>query len=164
MDVSRKSISRLDGYPSYAEFISKDRDAAVYRRFGNLNARNLLYMQSELHELERQLEDLDKEDLKDIGNEDAQKAARIWESFSGGQSEAACARRLLQCKVRGKVKEYCQSTATVAHIWIDTRLSFRRSSHTREPDTVPQLTFFRDVEKSAQMVCFKLDTDSLGSG
>ena len=78
MDGPRESILRLSGYPTYAEFISKDRDAAVYRRFGSLNARSLLYMQSELHELERQLENLDKEDLKDIGNEDAQKAARIW--------------------------------------------------------------------------------------
>lgn len=101
-------MSRLDGYPSYAEFISRDRDAAVYRRFGNLNARSLLYMQSELHELECQLDDLDKADLKDISNEDAQKAARLWDDFSGGQSEAAHARRLLQCKIRGKVKEYCQ--------------------------------------------------------
>lgn len=67
-------------------------------------------MQSELHELERQLEDLDQEDLKDINNKDAQKAARFWESFSGGQSEAAYAKRLLQCKIRGKVKEYCQLT------------------------------------------------------
>lgn len=115
MDASRNPMSRLDGYPSYAAFISKDRDAAVYRRFGNLNSRSLLYMQSELHELERQLDDLDKEDLKDIGNEDAQRASRLWESFSGGQSEAAHARRLLQCKVRAKVKEYCQSITFLEH-------------------------------------------------
>lgn len=72
-------------------------------------------MQSELHELQRQLEDLDREDLKDIDNEDAQKAARLWKCFFEGQSEAAYARRLLQCKIRGKVKEYCQLLAPMAH-------------------------------------------------
>lgn len=36
-----------------------DRDLAIYCRFGVLNARNLLYLQSELMELERQLQDLD---------------------------------------------------------------------------------------------------------
>lgn len=74
---------------------------------------SLLYMQSELHELERQLENLDKDDLKDFGNENAQKAARMWQSYSKDQSEVACARRALQCEMRGKVKEYCPFPAPV---------------------------------------------------
>ena len=109
MDILRKVIARLEGYPSYADFISKDREAAIYRKFGNLSARSLLYMQGELHELEQQLEDFDSEDLRDIDNKDAQKSARIWESFAKDQSEAAQARRDLQCKIRVKVNEYCQS-------------------------------------------------------
>jgi hypothetical protein len=42
----------LSGYPSFAAFISQDPDAAIYRKFERLSARNLLYLQSELHHLE----------------------------------------------------------------------------------------------------------------
>lgn len=66
MPTARRHLS---GYPSFAEFIAKDKDAAIYRCFENLSARSLLYQQSELHELEQKLEDLDREDAKDIDNE-----------------------------------------------------------------------------------------------
>ena len=44
----------LDGYPSLAEDISSDPDRTflVFRRFDKLAVRNLLYLQSELAELE----------------------------------------------------------------------------------------------------------------
>ena len=44
----------LDGYPSLAEDISSDPDrtSLVFRRFDRLAVRNLLYLQSELVELE----------------------------------------------------------------------------------------------------------------
>lgn len=44
----------LDGYPSIAEDISSDPDrtSLVFRRFDKLAVRNLLYLQSELAELE----------------------------------------------------------------------------------------------------------------
>ncbi len=50
---------RLEGYPTFAEFVARDNDAAIYRKFEYLSARNLLYLQSELHDLEQQLEMLD---------------------------------------------------------------------------------------------------------
>ena len=67
-DVDLEAMSAapryLEGYPTFAEFIAKDKDAAIYRRFENLRARNLLYLQDELHELERKLEELDEKDAK----------------------------------------------------------------------------------------------------
>ena len=47
-------ISYLKGYPSLAAFIASDKDKStvIYRRFDRLSARNLLYLQSELAELE----------------------------------------------------------------------------------------------------------------
>jgi hypothetical protein len=66
----------LSGYPSFAAFIHQDPDAAIYRKFERLSARNLLYLQSELHDLEGQLQALDREDTEDAENEDAQKGAR----------------------------------------------------------------------------------------
>lgn len=48
------------GYPSVAALISKDNDFAIFRKFRYLNARNLLYLQAELIELENELETLDR--------------------------------------------------------------------------------------------------------
>ena len=96
----------LSGYPSFAEFIAKDKDAAIYRCFGNLSARSLLYQQSELHELERKLEELDREDAKDIDNENAQKAARQWTHYAEDPSDQGRARRTLQAEIKVKIKEY----------------------------------------------------------
>ena len=109
-DVDLEAMSAapryLDGYPTFAEFIAKDKDAAIYRRFENLSARNLLYLQSELHELERKLEELDEKDAKDIDNEDAQQAARLWTYFDKDPSDQGLARRTLQAEIKAKIKEY----------------------------------------------------------
>jgi hypothetical protein len=54
IEVGRRNARPLDGYPSLAEFIASDPDhtSLVFRRFDKLAARNLLYLQSELAELE----------------------------------------------------------------------------------------------------------------
>jgi hypothetical protein len=54
--------ARLDGFPALAYFIGEDTDAEIFRRFNRLGARNLLYLQSIVNDLERKLEDLDKHD------------------------------------------------------------------------------------------------------
>ena len=97
---------RLEGYPSFAQFIATDSDAAIYRKYGHLSARNLLYLQSELHELEAQLQQLDIEDAKDISNEVAQKVAREWVHYDDPNNKAACQHKVLQEKIRLKVREY----------------------------------------------------------
>lgn len=97
--------ARLEGYPSFAEFITQDKDAAIYRKFEHLSARSLLYMQSELHDLEGQLEKLDEEDARDKYNEELQKASRSWKHYhsNGGRAEE---HRRLQRKIKGKIREY----------------------------------------------------------
>jgi hypothetical protein len=58
-------IHHLDGYPSLAAFIASDRDRStlIYKRFDELAARNLLYLQSELAELHAKQRTFDQEDL-----------------------------------------------------------------------------------------------------
>ena len=97
---------RLEGYPEFAEFIARDHDAAIYHKFERLSARNLLYQQSELHDLERQLQELDREDAKDIDDQAAQKAALYWQHFSTDTGEQAQRRRALQATIKLKIKEY----------------------------------------------------------
>ncbi|MCJ1236974.1 hypothetical protein MMC14_004958 [Varicellaria rhodocarpa] len=96
----------LEGYPTFAEFIARDNDATIYRKFESLSARNLLYKQSELHELERRLEELDWEDARDIDNEEAQQGARLWEHFRNDTNARAILRRELQEKIETKIKAY----------------------------------------------------------
>ncbi len=47
------------GYGVIASAMSSDRDLSMFRRFGTLNTRNLLYMQSELAALEEKLKATD---------------------------------------------------------------------------------------------------------
>lgn len=51
------------GYPRFAAFIAHDEESSttIYRRFQRLSARNLLYFESELAELEAEQDRLDQE-------------------------------------------------------------------------------------------------------
>jgi hypothetical protein len=55
----------LPGFPSLANFIASDRDRTtlIYKRYDELAARNLLYLQSELAELETKQRKFDQEDV-----------------------------------------------------------------------------------------------------
>lgn len=50
------------GYPRLAAFIDSDENFMLYRRFGFLQARLLLYKQDRLRALETKLDELDKDD------------------------------------------------------------------------------------------------------
>lgn len=50
--------------------MSDQTEFALYPRFGKLNCLNLLHLQQHLYDLERQLEDLDTEELSVIENEE----------------------------------------------------------------------------------------------
>ena len=96
----------LEGFPSLSHFIGGDSQEAIYRRFGSLSARNLLYQQSELHRLEHELELYDEEDAQDLDNVSAQQRARQWEYLAVDDSDSARLRRELQDKIKSRVKEY----------------------------------------------------------
>lgn len=51
------------GYPSLSDFIGSDAVFFIFRRFNALAARNLLYMQDELCELEEKLRIIDEADF-----------------------------------------------------------------------------------------------------
>ena len=104
--LSKARPARLDGYPSLAHFIARDADAAIFRSYAQLSARNLLYLQSELHELEEQLRQLDREDAKDVNDEEPQKAAREWKYYSDPNNRRATQHRILQEKITSKLKTY----------------------------------------------------------
>jgi len=53
-----------EGYPRLAAFLDSDENFMLYRRFGFLQARILLYKQDELRELEEELGDMDDRDAQ----------------------------------------------------------------------------------------------------
>jgi hypothetical protein len=105
-------LEPLDGFPSLAAFIASDNDhtSLVFRRFDLLAARNLLYLQSELAEMEAQLETFDAEDHKvEDGSLDMKCCAMKWEKFrdmSATGNEEATKRMDLILAIRKKLKEY----------------------------------------------------------
>jgi hypothetical protein len=106
-------VNYVSGYPSLAAFIASDLDhsTAIYRRFDRLSARNLLYLQSELVALEKQQDELDKQDL--ISDElDGKAKASNWdllaERAESGNDDEARKRVTVAKAIREKIKEYSQ--------------------------------------------------------
>jgi hypothetical protein len=50
---------RLDGFPALSNFMGADQEGTIFQRFDRLSARNLLYLQSNLNELQAKLDKLD---------------------------------------------------------------------------------------------------------
>ena len=102
------------GYCSLATFIASDCDksTSIYRRFDRLSARNLLYIQSELFELEAQQDELDAEDLRGILED--KRSARDWRILKQKASAANNVREKETLKVvreiREKIKEYSRAS------------------------------------------------------
>lgn len=54
----------MAGYPKLARLMSLEPDTAIIRRFGDLNMLNILRLQAELHDMERELKQTREEDAK----------------------------------------------------------------------------------------------------
>lgn len=67
----------VNGYPQLAEFLRFDPSVWMFRRFAALNAKNLLYMQAELVNLEEELAMLEEESSK--SNAGAMAQCRVFE-------------------------------------------------------------------------------------
>ena len=54
----------LIGYPKLARLMMQSPETAIFRRFKDLNMINLLRLQAELHDMERQLQEIREEDAQ----------------------------------------------------------------------------------------------------
>lgn len=109
-DNQTAEIHYEKGYPSLAAFIASDCDksTSIYRRFDRLSARNLLYLQSELVELEARQDALDAE--ASCGTLVSKDSARNWHALrkravEPGNVDDKERLEVLQ-KIRIKIKEY----------------------------------------------------------
>ncbi|RDW91668.1 hypothetical protein BP5796_02833 [Coleophoma crateriformis] len=95
------------GYPRLAAFLDSDENFMLYRRFGYLQARILLYKQDELRSLEQELDHLDKLDA-----EIRPKRLRSRERDDGDNQE----RRNLILKISDLWKEYAELLKTAREL------------------------------------------------
>lgn len=120
------SITYVKGYPSLSSLIASDYDHSTFisKRFDRISARNLLYLQSELAELEAQQDGFDREDFK---SRDESAGRRDWKTFKSRSNDASFpkekARMDLMMKIRGTIKEYKEAILLDSAI-----LSMRRPS------------------------------------
>lgn len=100
-----------NGFPTFAAYIASDPELAIYRSFNSISARNLLYLQAELIELEAKLHVQDKVALtkEAEGDMDFMLSSRCWETFASNARRVNSAeneRMELLKKVRAVLKEY----------------------------------------------------------
>ncbi|KAL6400323.1 monocarboxylate permease [Ilyonectria robusta] len=120
-DIELKRLKRLKrhgGYSAAASWLASDPDdeALVFRKFNRLAALNLLYMQSEVLELENRVDamHLSTVDGHDMGLKDA---ARTWETLirqcqPGSEFRLDAKERMdLLLELRKKLKDYHEALA-----------------------------------------------------
>jgi hypothetical protein len=100
----------LRGFPSLAAFMSENSysESFIFQRFDRLAARNLIYMQSELAELQKKMDDLDRQDNQPPFDLEARKCARSWEDFERikDHNSKQQERWDLMIKIKEKLREY----------------------------------------------------------
>jgi hypothetical protein len=97
----------INGFPSAAEFIASDPDhsLAIFHGFHRLSSRNLLYLEAELLELQKQQDDLDIRDSLSQ-NPDTLQCFRSWKKLDKSTDPAQVERKELITKIRTKSKDY----------------------------------------------------------
>lgn len=96
------------GYPKLAAKFEIDPDLAIYRRFGALNALNLLYYQAELTYLERDLKEQQKKDAESE-TEHGPSYALNWYWLKHSEADGDGHQLKLILKIREILKEYSES-------------------------------------------------------
>jgi hypothetical protein len=111
-EEKQQDLERV-GFADVAAFIAGDKEhsGAIYRRFERLSARDLLYIQNELHQLESRQEEYDREDA--AGDVDAMASAMEWQLLrfraEAENKQRELDRLQLAKDIREKVKEYRKS-------------------------------------------------------
>ncbi|KJX95072.1 hypothetical protein TI39_contig4134g00039 [Zymoseptoria brevis] len=110
--LERGERKRGYGFPAVTRFIARDPDSEtfVFRKFSQLTARNLVHMQSELIDLERQMKELDRKAEPAPSNDlEFVLASRSWETMKRLADERDGDERGLMSlseKIEAKLEKY----------------------------------------------------------
>jgi hypothetical protein len=93
-------------YPRLSEFMGLWPEVAIFRRFGALNAQNLLFLQAEIAHLERELKNIrERDDRRE--DEKGLLAQRSWFELSQATEDGEyCAQWAIIQDIRSKLSEY----------------------------------------------------------
>ena len=97
------------GYPKLAAMMESLPEAAIFRRFGALNAQNLLYYQAELTYLEQKLHTQQHKD-KTQGTDSEKKYAVDWYWLVRARKYGDATQLDLVLKTRTLLKEYSEQS------------------------------------------------------
>ena len=105
------------GYNILAHLMGAYPELSIFRRFGALNARNILYFQAELADLENKLHAAEKADLES-GHVDRKIYSRDWRTLSESvdAADGNGSQWEIFLRIREKLREY--STSVVGFIQI----------------------------------------------
>lgn len=95
------------GYPKLAAKFESLPESAIFRRFGALNAQNLLYYQAELTYLEGKLQAQQHRD-SNFGSKSERKYAVDWYWLEGARRNGDASQLELVLKIRALLKEYSE--------------------------------------------------------
>jgi hypothetical protein len=93
------------GYPKLAAKIESLPEAAIFRRFGALNAQNLLYYQAELTYLEQKLQTQQQKD-RNLGTDRERKYSIDWFWLNRARQDGDATQLDLVLEIRTLLKEY----------------------------------------------------------
>jgi hypothetical protein len=129
MEAGKVAKWSLEGFADFSEYIATDGELSIYRRFGSLGVRNILYLQAELQVLESQLIALDDYDYsfilsstKECEKKAVDDASRAWEMFeyqARARDHQQCRKMEIIMKLRLVMKDYSASTSRDIYIFID---------------------------------------------
>ena len=95
------------GYPKMADFVGLEPQLAIFKRFGSLNAENLLYMQAEIASLEEDLSLIVASDASTSNDKANRNYASSWRTLQEAGEQSAQWRKRMQ--IRERLKEYSES-------------------------------------------------------
>ena len=108
------------GYAKLAILISKEKDYAIFRKFSTLNARNLLYLQAELTDLESRLLEID---IKVDHADDGSTILSSWHKFTENEE-----RRIITQNIRKTLEAYSSYYNIVTPFYLSTILIFSQDT------------------------------------
>ncbi|KAJ4325097.1 hypothetical protein N0V84_003641 [Fusarium piperis] len=110
MQAGQNSQQKLLGFAALASLMASDRDQEllIFRKFDEISARNLLYLQCELLTIEERLKRWDKK-VSNSSDMDLEEAAETWEVMVEQAKDGGIEANemvALVAQLRAKVKEY----------------------------------------------------------
>lgn len=99
------------GFPALGEWMAEDPDSEtfIFRKFERLSARNLLFLQSRVYELEERSEKLDRElSQADVGLRLSMRKYETWATKAEDPQSPEAERMRLAESINTTLKEYCK--------------------------------------------------------